>query len=540
MARNVILVAGQSGVSARECLRRVSDVMDGRPSILSLEDKMQSTSKLIFRSQILDECIPRQYEIWHRGFDALRDAVIAAPAAEPVFVSFHAVYQHPREREFFSPVDPQRFLEIQDRIKALVVLVDDVFDIFTRLQQPDEIYDEMRKLTGAGSIYAAIEGLVGLLQWRQLEITTSRLLARLLGVPFLEVATKHNTRVLARIAQHRLSSLRLLYFSHPITSVRTAGNTLHEFPAQANEIARSFSAHPGVVLFEPATIDEYGRFIAKPKGQLTPRLNPRWPLSSPKEEQIAPPLPPGSESDACLDQQQTYDSLNSGEYKVVDQLLRVLQRQIEGQVNSRDFSLVQQSTAGVVAYRPYYPDALSIGSKQELRHNRNLSALGLPKGRRCLVLSVEEDLLRRRVRQFFAQLAATVRDITPDSAQKLEQLCDKWLEDRATMRKFGDDAKLRTTIEELRPQVEHCLPGGYQFILRTQMTPLGGMASLKRRDNRRTGFDDACRNALVDDIMELLPSGSKYTPRIKSGPELTKGADELFRKVFRLKEERDG
>lgn len=535
MDRNVILFAGQSGISARDCLQRVAMAAGGEASVLSLEDEMEEATDRRFRSEILDECIGTQYAIWREGFEKMKGSIDVLSPDNPVFVSFHAVYYHPKEREFFSPADPRSFLDLQQKTKAVVVLIDDIFDVYTRLLQPGQIYDRDVNHRGVEGLRRIVGHLLEVLQWRQLEISFARTISRLLDVPFLQIAMKHNVEILARLATRPMQELRPVYLSHPITSVRRGGSELLGFRGQLNEFARLLRAKEDVLLIEPTTIDEFKRFAEIEERVLAPSLTWRWPVSSSPEQQIAPPLP-AAPGHSCLDPQASYGDMSSEEQNAINHILRILEGQIEMQLNSRDFSLVEQCTSGVVAYRPYYPDRLSGGVDQELRHNLNLHQQGLPENRRCLVLSLEQDLCRWRVRKFFGRIDMYLDEPSEETRGNLGAFRDQCILDEHVVRGFCDDKTVPSTGEALgwRLDDEEILPPGFDFKPSSigVHTPLAGTPDAQRRERRRRAFGTACDEAVQDDIIPLVTPNGVNLPRLSTRDEIMDIVDELFDEIF--------
>lgn len=536
MTKKTVLVCGQPGIAVRHCLRRVVESIPGAAHAVFLEDKMQEVSGREFRSAILDSCLREQYAIWGQGFEAAVTELRKQEKHPATFLSFHAVYHHPRTRDFYCPIDPRRLQRLEDRVKCVVVLVDDIFDIYSRLLQPNEIYHETSQQASVEGLFAGVGNLLEILQWRQHEIAASRWISMLLGVPLVVLATKHNVRTLARMATRRLDQLRLLYLSHPITSIRKQSARYPDFPGEVDEFARRVSRFDNVVLFEPAAIDEFGRFGRTERGLLKPSLTMRWSLSSAQHETIAPPLQAAPRADWCLDPQSAYASQKGAAQHEVHRLLRLLEDQIGVQVGSRDFTLVEQATSGVVAYRPYYPDILSSGAWQELDHNNAMRRLEGATRRKCLVVSVDDDYCRNRITKFFSRLQMYLDIPSEKTEQRLQELCARWLADGDILGGFRVDQDLHRTVERRLPEIEAALPNGYKFRKVAVTTPLGGTAQAIGRANRQEGFATVCRETLEDDIKSLVVQGGVYRPRLDSRASLLGEADALLKSVFGVKE----
>ena len=213
------------------------------------------------------------YECWKDRYSEILDDIgdIEANSAERGVVAhvvcMHLTWYNSTWKEFFSPVNILSLASEDFPICHVVVLIDDVYDMFRRLQRPQSLYDDVtmrpteqivEKLskplrrppegpeTGPHDSQAsdgisavsdattasesdavariraqAVERALGeLLSWRQAEMVRAESVARTLGCDLTLFATKH-TRASLRLLAERPDTPRV-YLSHRISEPRRA------------------------------------------------------------------------------------------------------------------------------------------------------------------------------------------------------------------------------------------------------------------------------------------------------------------------------
>ncbi len=357
---------------------------------------MTEISGRSFPREILLENISYQYELWRDAFNQIYNLV--SDLDETIFLTLHGVYYHQDKREFVSPVDLELIVKLKGKVRMLINFIDDIYDVYRRLMANGQMYSFVRSLEPLEALYTSIFNLISILEWRQIEITISRLIARVLDIPMYIVATKHPISMIAKLINIPMEDLSIFYLAHPISSVRKdAMEQLPNFVGELNLFAKTVMDLKNTILFLPGTIDE---LIIKKKNDIyLPELLPRWPLPYGKESWISPPLPKALEDINPLNPL-NYNIASSSEVKMsVSYLLKLLCDCIGVQITSRDLSLVEQSKNGVIAYRPYFPYKLSGGIRRELEHNYRLYEK--ESSRRSIILSVLEDKGKARIKRFF-------------------------------------------------------------------------------------------------------------------------------------------
>jgi hypothetical protein len=286
-------------------------------------------------------------DIWNEAFVRVR-AKIDRESPVFAFVSLHVVYLW--KKRFFSSVDWDRLLTIQPR--AIVTLIDDVYDISTRIAEGQE-RDGVR-VPGGG--YPLQE----ILAWRLREIHTSSLIAKHLrvnpeGFPSIDRFLADSNRNSRHIERRELELVFGKPCDHFVIAVKQDAEDLYRLlfdrkmlriyasypisaPRRKNDLAflqglREWRSrlHGQYVVFDPVGIDE-ARFV-ETDGVITGRqLTARIPyeigtpmVKLPKQQQEEWPL----------------------------EELRAIRDTVIQQIGERDYKLVSQANV-VLMWRPLY------------------------------------------------------------------------------------------------------------------------------------------------------------------------------------------
>lgn len=215
-----------------------------------------------------------------RAFAELEEMHHAEPELERV-VSCNFVYYSNQREEFFSPAFPQSFLRDDWRPISVVVLFDDIYDMFVRLAGKDEVFaiDDARDKKETASLPRSLEEayyqwlfdvLGTIIQWRAHEIREGARVATGLqkqfageGPPsphFLPLGVKHLSGLIEVMVGPGTTSP--VYMSHPISRLRretdAGGNGLaeHTVVKQLEKINAEM-AEGDTLAIMPTAIDEY-------------------------------------------------------------------------------------------------------------------------------------------------------------------------------------------------------------------------------------------------------------------------------------------
>ncbi len=451
--RNIILFTGQSGIKVKDCIERIKSKIGRDIQTVSVQDCIvKSAVDVNDFKEFLTKDIFYQVEKWNEGFNkGIKDI-----DAKMVFLSMHSVYSSHNTGEIFSPLNFDTILTLKNKIKLLIVFIDDIYDIFRRLTEKDQIFDDIfsEKTDPYDAIHQSINSLFFLLEWRQCEILASRLISNTLGIPMFIIATKHPISIVQRLIEKSEKELKMYYFAHPITSIReTDEKVIPDFGSWLNTDARKILKEESTILFLPGTIDELRIKYDKKKDVFFPELSRRLNLPYRGFYNITPPMPKRLKRIKPLNPH-NYDVICSEPSikQSISSLLRSLDYSIRKQITSRDLNIINQSLDGVIAYRPYYPERISSGVKAELEYNYQL--MRQDSRRENLIFSVNEDLARTRIIAFFFFYLTSGEELTKDQEDRLQDISDLWREDQEILEIFFDKKSYTKHFEELVKKIE--------------------------------------------------------------------------------------
>ncbi len=506
--KNVVLFTGQSGIGAEKCLANLNQEMASETKQISIEKEMARISGRSFKREILLESINYQYDLWQKAFDTISDKLSKDEHKETVFLTLHGVYYHQDKREFLSPIDFLKIGSLQGKVKLLIVFIDDIYDVYRRLLSKGEMYSYVMSLEPLEALFASTFNLISILEWRQVEIAVSRLVARLLNIPIYIVAIKHPKHMIKKLIESPIEHLQIYYLSHPISTVREdAKGEIPNFTGELNIFAKKLIEIKESILFLPGTIDEL--IIKKVNGKYLTECLPRWPLPYGKEYYVGQTIPRELEKINPLNPLQ-YNTSSNEMSTTVSYLMKLLWDYINVQVTSRDLSLVEQSKNGVIAYRPYFPHKLSGGARRELDLNHRLCAR--ERYRRAVILSIKKERGKARVMQLFALIATFVENLGDKDKITLQNQSHEWIHDENLVNIFSDEDKLKNELDTIRNKIEEKLPSDYtlqtEFLSYQTSLPPGEMG--RKEKERRAVFNYILDSILRDPLNDYLISEEDY------------------------------
>jgi hypothetical protein len=325
-----------------------------------------------------------------------------------------------RRREMYSPIDVRLFIEDGHEVSHVLLLIDDIYDMYVRLSQPAALYDEAAGI----SEYVRDQGrpeapeqrgdrrpeasrlqrakwtiewkanvLAVLLSWRRAEMLMAEAVAHQLNAKYIAFGVKQSV---AAVTHWLLDPSRQgVYISHPISRPRRERRKTGLWPTdrvveECNELQMELDTH-GVTCVMPTAIDEL-RFATAPAGEL-PRLDTRWPIASKRADfsdtlyktsgQAEPEL-----TYVLLPSKQQSDSTNWRPW------LGALQNQIKTEIAFRDHHLVA-ANPGLLVLRPFYGNGMtSEGVGAEVDHWQALAKDPNPAAgdRRAVFIHFAEDV----------------------------------------------------------------------------------------------------------------------------------------------------
>ena len=370
-------------------------------------------------------------------------------------LSCHLTLYGGRRREFYSPIAIHRLLG-NGRFKPthVLLLIDDVYDMYTRLTAKGHLYDEEERTGGyLAQIWdeegnhgeeafedrlrarLALEWKVGvltaLLAWRRSEMVFAESLARQVGANYIVLGTKQNAEIAAKWLMDR--EPRSVYLSHPISRPRRFYRDQGAWPlvvGQFNELqGRLARVRPGTsgsapLCVMPTAIDEYRirRGTQKPLSLRHLALEARWPSHGGTAVTLY------SLPHRHSDHEHTgiFESDPRPSKEEADRLLRQLENQIKFEVPFRDHHLVV-CNPGLLVFRPLYEEGrMSSGVKAELEHWKALARRD--DRRRAVLIHFVEDIvlvvgepeLENEIRRATIKILMEDYHLPEDAAVKVE------------------------------------------------------------------------------------------------------------------------
>ena len=347
------------------------------------------------------------YDSWRLACTQMLDDIVGQSPSGPAVMSLHLTWYNPDTSEFFSPIDLSKLVRSDCSIVHVVILVDDIYDMYYRLRGDKELYaDEfmahhrrmLKKLlqkTDDPRLQQKLDRVVqkqvielalgDLLMWRRSEMIQAENMARSLGAKLTVLGTKHDNRVLQQIISN--PDTPRIYLSHRITehrrhnmSTRTSNEPLGDWISAVHEVNTLHQefVSAGQVLINPTAIDELRFDLANLEGRRDPRLAKRWPMPEPEQQLLWTRPHPDR------DPQHTTILTDDDRSEVDDEdvsrsIASSLANRIYFEIAFRDHVIVE-NTPNLCVYRPFFCEDMdeaesaadwSSGVNREIKHWKN-------------------------------------------------------------------------------------------------------------------------------------------------------------------------
>ncbi|MFA5015624.1 MAG: hypothetical protein WC549_08815 [Actinomycetota bacterium] len=308
----------------------------------------------------------------------------------------HLIYYSDERKEFYSPINMSNLNNDDFNIKNLILLIDDIYDIFYKLTKENELYDidllgeylqtflsgikvkpeiffnDKEKLSSVCMGWY-LKILSSIIYWRHTEMVFSETVAKNLNARFILYGVKQLTEALVNYIDPRNSNSFILYLSHIISEARRKfknGNWPEFVENQINLIQELLKDQ--CLLIMPTAIDEL-RFqedenLKNDKTyndiKYNGKLNSRWPLIKEYKERtlfIQPEdlkdiehvniITPKYWNFGGKEKIVEYNT-DSNYIKISENIIiNILIQEIENQISSRDHQIVS-NVDGLLIYRP--------------------------------------------------------------------------------------------------------------------------------------------------------------------------------------------
>jgi len=456
--KDIIILTGQSGLKKDNILEKIKNKADAE-IVPSVEYNMKKEED--FKDILLQppKIISQK---WSTKFKEVKSELESLSTNSIKLFPLHITYFHQKKSEIFSPIDIKEILkpEFKDRVKMIVNLIDDSYDIYRRLMGKEQMYSYIfdEEISPLEALYQSIYNLLSILKWREVEKSYSRMLADLLEVPLYIVAVKHPTFMITRLFTTSPDNLKFFYLSHPITHLREETFLrLPDFYTELNMFIKKLIEKENIILFLPDTIDE--KRVKKQGEMYVPELIDGWPLPY-DEDWLFTPLSRSSKRWNPLNPLNfDYYSSDKNIKSSISAALEILIQNINKQIKHRDFDLVEQGKNGIIAYRCLIDGKVPRGTIAEVDYSHTLREKYDEYGRRNYIIHCREDIGRYRIRCLFNTLMNKV-EIDVKTKKKLEDMLASWLLDGNIINDFVNGS---IDSENIKKEIEKMLPSEYKF-----------------------------------------------------------------------------
>ena len=532
--KGLVIFTGQSGIKVENCIRKLART-GLNYQLVSVDKAIPEISGSEF-VEVLGTPPNIQNLLWTQAYEQIEDILQQDSTKHDfTFLTFHACYYHQKKTEFVCPANLNQLMLLKDRAKLIIVLIDDCYDIYIRLMDKNQMYEDV--LNSGDSLNTLVESIyniTNLLTWRETEIAFSRKIAQLLNIPMYVISVNHPHFMISRLISNPRESLKILYLSHPISVIRRQAifTRLSEFYSELSSFIKNVLQTDNVVLFVPDTIDEC-RIKQEKQGNngsdlYLPELTHGWPLTF-SDQLLREPLPSKLESINALNPTKyKYSTATTDAKSAISASLRILDKKIRNQINSRDLTLVEQSKDGVLVYRPYFAASTHSGVEEEMIYNCDLRDRYDERERKTYIITTKEDLGKLRIQKLFTLIEDSVK--LPDTANhknikdNLQALCKEWLSNPTKVLEFYSK---NFSVDDTREAIEKVLPAGYTFIkdvIDKKSSALATAKMLLKAEQKKRGWAEILTQVAEEDPLVkyssekdiLLSSSDSYDKEVKT------------------------
>jgi hypothetical protein len=310
------------------------------------------------------------HERWRQSLNASASKLGSSPTA----IGMHLSWYNSSTSEFFSPVSVVSLSNLA--VSRVVVLIDDIYDMFDRLQGKYDIYgsnvltthrmqlskfaysgpfqnDQDARIVEEGLGALTIENALShLLSWRRSEMVQAENIATVLDCELTLLGVKHSSDALAALVNDPGSPT--IYLSHRITEPRRMNlksaslpGDLGQWPPLCDEvnILHSSFAGAGQVLINPTAIDELRFPRPLTPSEHPPFLAARWPIPQPTDSLLWRPVEDYNHTKLLA-------GANSGN-PITSGVVRSLIGRIYFEIAFRDHYIVEH-TPHLLIFRPFF------------------------------------------------------------------------------------------------------------------------------------------------------------------------------------------
>ena len=362
---------------------------------------MQDITRFLPRDRVID--------LWTRAlskaFASLAESHAKSPNVIPLLSCHLTLYSYRRSETYIAASASALMGPDATGPSHILLLIDDVYDMFDRLTQPTEVFDLVDHLQyhhadvwrGEGKsgtprysdplsrrldLEVHVEILSLLMTWRRNDMVLAERLATELAAHFVVAGTK---QLISAVSAWLTSTPpTTVYLSHPISRPRRewrnnvakgrppAGGwpqVVHEF----NRLQAALAGHD-VFAVMPTAIDELriGRSVGRPIAHRTQYLAQRWPPIDTRDDTLVYSPLPGAAPEfehGVLGPVESHDV-------AINTVLRVFENQIKWDIPFRDHLLVF-TCHHLLVFRPLYSSGeFSSGVEAEIEHWLDLLRAG--------------------------------------------------------------------------------------------------------------------------------------------------------------------
>ena len=347
---------------------------------------------------------------WKQAYRTVLEEMAGTKRKEKRVVCLHLTWYNPNWKEFFSPINIPSFINGGFPVEHIIVLLDDVYDMFVRLTKEGHLYEDTEidstvknigKLSavppasgvlGLGSLLERARGrmtgdsavrqeqhrsearelaLTELMSWRRSEMITAENIARTLGCEVTFLGLKHTQESLKQLVS--APAVPRIYLSHRISEARRnnmSSRSRAEPEGRWEPLAREVNelhirlAEKKAVLINPTAIDELRFDNDRKTRRRNPKLAPRWPLPDRDEQPLLWDyvVPDEDVDKVFVETAKEVEDVNheaiflgglpQGD-EVASHAARTLSNQIYAEIPLRDHFIVE-NTPNLCVYRPFF------------------------------------------------------------------------------------------------------------------------------------------------------------------------------------------